>query len=140
MSMIDPSILAKLQPIIDSQKFIQHLDVEIDKLVAGECEISIAYAEDWSQQDGCFHGGIIGTLADNAAGLAAATTMKGDANCLTAEYKLNLLAPAKGDKLIARASVIKSGRTLVVAQTDLYSLNGSQERHVATSLVTLIAV
>jgi uncharacterized protein (TIGR00369 family) len=140
MSMIDPSILAKLQPIIDSQKFIQHLGVEIDKLVAGECEISIAYADEWSQQDGYFHVGIIGTLADNAAGLAAATTMKGDANCLTAEYKLNLLAPAKGDKLIARASVIKSGRTLVVAQTDLYSLNGSQERHVATSLVTLIAV
>ncbi len=140
MEKIDQSLLARLSPVIDSQNFIQHLGVEIERLAEGSCEISIAYSDKWSQQDGYFHGGIIGTLADNAAGLAAATTLKGDGNCLTAEYKLNLLAPAEGDKLIARASVIKSGRTLVVAQTDLYSLNGSQERHVATSLVTLIAV
>ena len=140
MSQIDQDLLARLKPIIESQKFLVHLGVEITGLSVGSCEISLNYDERWSQQNGFFHGGIVGTLADNSAGLAGATTMLEGSNCLTAEYKLNLLAPANGRRLIARAQVIKSGRTLVVAESNIYSQTEAEEHHVATALVTLVAV
>ncbi len=140
MSKIDQDLYDRLKPIIESQKFLSHLGVEITELSVGYGEITLNYDERWSQQNGFFHGGVVGTLADNSAGLAGTTTMPEGSNCLTAEYKLNLLAPAKGDRLIARAKVIKSGRTLVVAESNIYSQTGTEERHVATALVTLVAV
>lgn len=140
MSKIDAALYERLRSVIEDQKFIQHLGAEVEALQSGHCEISLLYDERWSQQDGCFHRGVVGALADNAAGLAGATTMVDGANCLTVEYKLNLLAPAKGKRLLAKAKVIKAGRTLVIAETNIYCVNGSEERHVAMALVTLIAV
>ena len=140
MSKIDQDLYARLKPMIDSQKFLVHLGVEITELSAGFVEISLNYDERWMQQNGFFHGGVVGTLADNSAVLAGATTMPEGSTCLTAEYKLNLLAPAKGERLIARSKVIKSGRTLVVAESNIYSQTEAEERYVATALVTLIAV
>ena len=64
--------------------------------------------------------------------------MEGE-NCLTAEYKLNLLAPAKGEKMVAEARIIKSGRSLKVAESNVYSLTGSEKKLCATALVTLVA-
>ena len=140
MSKIDQDLLARLKPIIESQKFLAHLGVEITELGAGFGEIAMDFDEHWSAQNGCFDGGIVGTLADHSAGLVGGATLPKGSNSLTAEYKLNILAPAKGDRLIARAKVIKSGRTLVVAESNVYSQTGTEERHVATALVTLVAV
>ncbi|MEP5700805.1 MAG: PaaI family thioesterase, partial [Sneathiella sp.] len=95
--------------------------------------------DSWSQHNGFFHGGVIGTLADNAAGAAAATLMQAGENCLTTEYKLNLLAPAKGDKIVAVSKIIKSGRSLKVAESNVYSMTGTEKKHCATALVTLVA-
>ncbi|WP_169568567.1 PaaI family thioesterase [Sneathiella limimaris] len=140
MDRIDQALYQRLQPIIDAQVFLKHLGVQIVELQPGRCEISLDYDQRWSQQDGFFHGGIVGTLADNSAGMAGASTMPEGRNCLTAEYKLNFIAPAKGETLIARANVIKAGRTLTVAESNIFIKSGSEERQVATALATLISV
>lgn len=129
-----------LMPIFESQKFMHHLGVEISELAEGFCEMTLDYKDSWSQQDGFFHGGVVGALADNAAGAAAATLLKTGENCLTAEYKINLLAPAKGERMIATGKIIKSGRSLKVAESNVYVVNGSERRHCATALVTLIGI
>lgn len=127
-----------LMAIFDDQKFIHHLGVEISQLSEGYCEMTLDYDERWSQQYGYFHGGVIGTLADNVAGAAAATLMEGQGNCLTSEYKINLLTPAKGERIIATGKIIKSGRSLKVVESNVYVMNGSERHHCATALVTLI--
>ncbi|MEP3244735.1 MAG: PaaI family thioesterase [Sneathiella sp.] len=136
---LDQTLLARLLPIFESQKFMHHLGVEITALSEGACEMTLDYRDSWSQHNGFFHGGVIGTLADNAAGAAAATLMQAGENCLTTEYKLNLLAPAKGDKIVAVSKIIKSGRSLKVAESNVYSMTGTEKKHCATALVTLVA-
>lgn len=137
---IDEALKKRLLPVFESQKFMHHLGVEITALEEGLCEMTLDYKEEWSQHNGFFHGGVVGTLADNSAGAAAATLMADGENCLTAEYKLNLLAPAKGEKLVAVAKILKSGRSLKVAETNVYSVQGETRKHCAVALVTLIAV
>lgn len=127
-----------LMALFESQKFIHHLGVEVTELSEGYCEMTLEYDERWSQQNGYFHGGVVGTLADNVAGAAAATLMEGQGNCLTSEYKINLLTPAKGERMIATGKIIKSGRSLKVAESNIYVMNGSERCHCATALVTLV--
>lgn len=137
---IDEALKNRMLPVFESQKFMHHLGVEITALEEGLCELTLAYKDEWTQHNGFFHGGVIGTLADNSAGAAAATLMADGENCLTAEYKLNLLAPAKGEKLVAVAKILKSGRSLKVAEANVYSVQGETRKHCAVALVTLIAV
>ena len=98
------------------------------------------YRPDLTQQHGFFHGGLVGTLADNAGGYAAYTLMPADASILTVEYKINLLAPADGDLLIARGNVSRSGRTLTVCRSAVHVARSGTETLCAEALVTLMAL
>lgn len=118
------------------QGFMQKLGVKFLGLGRGTCELSVPFDETLTQQHGFFHAGVTATLGDNAAGYAAYSVMPANSTVLTTEFKLNLLAPARGDALIARAKVIKPGRTLVIVQSDVYARNGADETHVATMLAT----
>ena len=89
-----------------------------------------------TQQHGFFHAGVTTTIADNAAGYAAYSLMPDNSTVLTTEFKVNLLAPARGPKLVARAEVIKPGRTLYIVRSDVFSVNGDDEIHVLTMLAT----
>jgi uncharacterized protein (TIGR00369 family) len=101
---------------------------------AGASEIRLPYREDLTQQKGFVHGGIIGMIADSAAGYAAYSLMPQSASLVTVEYKMNILAPARGS-LVARGKVIKSGRTLTVARAEVYAEDGT---HVASMQQTLM--
>ncbi len=116
------------------------LGAELKTLRPGFCEIVLPYRKELSQQHGFFHGGIVGTLADDAAGYASYTLMEKNASVLTVEYKLNLLAPADGELLAARASVVKPGRTLTVTQADVFVTKGGAEKLCATALTTMMAL
>lgn len=116
------------------------IGAELSRLGPGECEIRLPYRPELSQQHGYFHGGIIGTIADSAGGYAAFTLMPADSSVLTVEYKMNLLAPGDGEALIARGRVLKSGRSLVVAQVDVTVMKAGRETHCATSLQTLMTM
>ncbi len=136
----DPDFERRVRESFGRQNFMHLLGVEMTELKAGYCEMQLAYRADLSQQHGFFHGGIVGTLADNAAGYASYSLMPADASILTVEYKLNLLAPGDGERLISRARVIKPGRTLTVTQSDVFALKDGRERHCATALVTMITL
>jgi len=122
------------------QGFMKKLGVELRALGFGTCELAVGFDETMTQQHGFFHAGVTATLADNAAGYAAYSVMPEDSTVLTTEFKLNLLAPARGDELIARAEVIKPGRTLVVVRADVYGCKDGVETHVATMLATAMCL
>lgn len=118
------------------QGFMKKIDAELRALDYGHCEITVAFDETLTQQHGYIHAGVTATIADNACGYAAYSVMPENSTVLTTEFKMNLLAPAKGPVLVARARVIKPGRTLVVVQADVYNTGAVEETHVATMLAS----
>jgi uncharacterized protein (TIGR00369 family) len=106
----------------------------------GEVEIAMPIAPAVSQQHGFAHAGAVAAIADSAAGYAGLTLMPAGAGVLTAEFKINLLAPAAGERLVARGRVVKAGRTLVVAQAEVEAERGGERRAVALLTATLMSV
>jgi len=127
------------------QGMMQTLGARIERVVRGEVELSMPWSDAVTQQHGFFHGGAVGALADTACGYAALSVVADGEAGLTAEYKINLLSPAQGERLVAVARVLKPGRTLVVAQGDVYvEQRGAgqdvRRKQVATMLMTLCVV
>lgn len=122
----------------NSQKFMAFINAKLINVQPGFCEIHLPFNENLSQQNGFFHAGIIGTLADNTAGYAAFSLMGDDASVLTVEFKLNLISPAAGDLLIAKGSVLKNGKTLTICRSEVYIVNDGIEKLCAASQTTLI--
>ncbi|GJL95581.1 MAG: thioesterase superfamily protein [Hyphococcus sp.] len=136
MPTLSPEAEQRVRDSFARQGFMKKLCVEFRSIGAGTCELAVAFDETMTQQHGFFHAGVTATLADNAAGYAAYTVMPENSTVLTTEFKVNLLAPARGDELVARAEVIKPGRTLVVVKVDVYGCADGKETHVATMLAT----
>jgi uncharacterized protein (TIGR00369 family) len=116
------------------QKAMSLIGASLFAVDKGASEIRLPYRPDLTQQKGFVHGGIIGMIADSAAGYAAYSLMPPSASLVTVEYKMNILAPARG-ALVARGSVIRSGRTLTVARAEVYAEDGT---HVASMQQTLM--
>ena len=136
----DPAYAERVRDSFKRQHVMALLGAQLSQLTPGACEIRLPYKPELTQQHGYFHGGIVGTIADSAGGYAAFTLMPFDSSVLTVEYKMNLLAPAEGDLLIARGRVLKSGRTLVVAQVDAFVAKAGRETLCATLLQTLMTM
>ena len=136
----NPAFVQRVQESFERQKIMVLLGARLARVAPGECAIELAYRPELTQQHGYFHGGIIGTIADSAGGYAALSLMPHDASVLTVEYKMNLLAPGDGEKLIARGQVLKAGRTLVVAQVNVVVNKVGRETLCATVLQTLITM
>ncbi|MGA8145098.1 MAG: PaaI family thioesterase [Candidatus Acidiferrales bacterium] len=122
------------------QGLMRHLGAEISALVPGECEIRLPYREELTQQHGFFHAGVTAAIADTACGYAAYSLMPSNYSVLTVEYKINLLAPAAGELLIARARVVRSGKTLKVCTADVFASKDGKETLCATTLATIMAM
>ena len=126
-----------MQHVRDSfsrQKAMALIGASLAAVEAGASEIRLPYRDDLTQQKGYVHGGIIGMIADSAAGYAAYSLMPASASLVTVEYKMNILAPARG-ALVARGTVVKAGRTLTVARAEVYAEDGT---HVASMQQTLM--
>jgi uncharacterized protein (TIGR00369 family) len=106
----------------------------------GEVDIALPISERLVQQDGFLHAGVVAGATDSACGYAALTRMDPGAEVLTVEFKINLLAPAAGERLVARGRVVRSGRSLTVCRGDAVAVSEGREKHVATMTATLIAV
>ena len=135
MKTLSPEAEERVRDSFARQGFMKKLGVEFRGLGHGTCELAVTVDETMTQQHGFAHAGVTTTIADNAAGYAAYSIMPENSTVLTTEFKVNLLAPAKGPELVARARVIKPGRTLVVVRSDVYSVDGD-EAHVLTMLAT----
>jgi uncharacterized protein (TIGR00369 family) len=116
------------------------LGARLVALGPGQVEIRATHRADLTQQHGYFHAGVSGAIADSACGYAAYTLMPRDSSVLTVEYKMNLLAPAQGEELIARGRVVRSGKTLKICAADVYALKGGEEVHCATMLSTVMCL
>ncbi len=128
-------IAERIRTNVGRQGFMSLVGAELSDLARGECTIAVERRPELLQQHGFFHGGVTAFLVDNATTIAAATS-RGQA-ALTAEYKLNLLSPATGEKLICRARVIKPGRQVAVVAADVFCLVEGVEKHTATALASI---
>jgi uncharacterized protein (TIGR00369 family) len=133
-----PGFVEQVRASFARQRFMGFLGAELVDVRPGACEIRLPFRPELGQQHGYFHGGVIGTISDNACGYAAYSLAPPNATILTVEYKLNIVAPGDGDVLIGRGTVVKPGRTLVVARADTFVLKGGRERLCATALETLM--
>lgn len=140
MSELSISQKAEIEASFAKQGLMSTFGAELDSVEYGKTIISMPFTEAVSQQHQFFHGGTIGSLADTACGYAAISVVaQGDA-ALTAEFKMNFLAPADGDRLIAIGKVIKPGRTLIVCQGDVFIEKNGNRKLCATMLMTMCVV
>ncbi|HKV63469.1 MAG TPA: PaaI family thioesterase [Candidatus Acidoferrum sp.] len=137
---VDAEYESRVRESFSRQGLMKHLGAELAALGAGQAEIHVPFRMEVTQQHGYFHAGVSGTIADSACGYAAYTLMPADSSVLTVEYKLNLLAPADGEKLVARARVLRSGKTLKICAADVYVLKSGAEIHCATMLATIMCL
>ncbi len=135
----DPGYAERVRQSFAEQHVMRFLGAEIVDVQPGYCEVHLPFRPELCQQDGYIHGGIIGTIADTAGGYAGYSMMPADSRVLTVEYKLNLLAPANGERLIARGHVVNAGRTLVISRVDVSVVRDASETLCATLLQTLIS-
>ena len=116
------------------------LGARLARIEPGEVDIEMPIDASVSQQHGFAHAGAVASIADSACGYAAFSLMPDDAGVLAVEFKINLLAPAAGELLIARARVVRAGRTLSVCQADVVAVNEGVERSVAMMTATIMTV
>ncbi|MCI5057830.1 MAG: PaaI family thioesterase [Flavobacteriales bacterium] len=120
------------------QKFMSYIGAEMISVKPGYCEIEINSNPNLTQQHGYFHAGVISTIADNCCGYAGLSLMDQKSSILTVEFKINLIAPGEGDKLIGKGTVIKAGRTLTIAKAEVFSIVNGKSQPCAICQATLI--
>ena len=138
MPELDPAIAARVTDSFAAQSLMRTFDARIDALGPGTCTISAPVSEGALQQHGFAHAGLTLSLGDSAAGYAALTTMPPDGEVLTVEMKINLLAPAAGERLVAEGRVVRAGRRLTVVQAEVFAVTGARRRAVALLQGTMI--
>lgn len=131
---------ARIRSSFDRQTMMQTLGARIDRIAPGEVAISAPILPGSRQQQGFAHAALSFALGDTAAGYSALSMMPEDREVLTAEIKINLLAPGKGDRLRATGRVLKPGRRLVVVAAEVHALDGDRETLVAVLQGTMVPV
>ncbi len=140
MAARDPDFARRVAESFARQGAMKHLGATLASVAAGQVEIRLPYRPEVSQQHGFFHGGVVATIGDSAGGYAAYSLMPADASVLTVEYKINLVAPAKGEELVARGRVLKPGRMLTVTAIDVFAVDKGRETLCAVMQQTLICL
>lgn len=140
-------------PPIANPHFAEHVSASFDKQSAmrliravlpvvehGRTEIHVPHWDGIEQQHGFVHGGVVGMIADSAAGYAAMTIVPEGDSVLTVEYKMNLVAPADGERLIAHGEVIRPGRTLIITKAEVFAIKDGRETLCALMQQTIMVM
>jgi uncharacterized protein (TIGR00369 family) len=124
------------------QAIMTTLGAVLHRVEPGLVEIGLPVRPDLCQQHGYLHAGVLATIADSACGYAALSLMPDDAAVLSIEFKINMLSPATGARVVARGSVVRAGRTITVCRADVVALDesGGEEKLVATMTGTMMTV
>lgn len=136
----NPDYEAATRAMFAGQPFMVHIGAVLGAVTPGRAEIHLPYSRAVTQHDGFFHGGVIATLADNSGGAAGYTVLPAGMGLLTVEFKVNILAPGRGEQLVARGRVVRSGRNLIVSAAEVFAAQGGTETLCATELMTLMVV
>jgi uncharacterized protein (TIGR00369 family) len=134
----DPGYEARVRESFSRQSHMATLGVEIAFIAPGEVHLAFPFAPQFCQQNGYMHAGAIASVADSANGYAAYTLAPPDTDVLAVEFKINLLAPARGEGFLACGRVVRPGRTLTVCQADVFTTGTSERTLIATMLSTVI--
>ena len=134
----DPRYAERCRASFGRQQAMALIGARMASIEPGRCEIELPFRADLTQQKGYLHGGIVGMIADTACGYAAYSLMPASASLVTVEYKINILAPGRGERMLARAEVIKSGRTLSIARGEVYAEQGGGQTLCAVMQQTLM--
>jgi uncharacterized protein (TIGR00369 family) len=136
----DPAWEAKIRDSFARQGYMAHLRAALTRLEPGRVEIEVGFRPELSQQHGFFHAGVTASIADTAGGYAGFSLFPANSSVLTVEFKINLVAPAKGERLRAVGHVVKPGRTLAICDLKVFAIAGEREVLCATGLQTLICL
>jgi len=136
----NPNFRRKVQEIFDRAAFIEEVGIKVSDIGPGWCETTLEVRPKHLQQDSFVHAGVLATMADHTAGGAAGSVVKEEQVVLSVEFKINLLRPATGETLRCRAELLRAGRTLIVAEAEVFARHDDQEKLVAKATVTLAVV
>lgn len=134
----DEAYREKVENGFGLQTFMKTIGATLASVGPGYCEIHLPFREDLCQHTGFIHAGVTTTIADNAAGFAAFSLMPPNSEVLSVEFKMNMLRPAVGEKLIARANVMKPGKTVSVVQSEVSAVSDGKEKPVAFMIATMM--
>lgn len=121
----NPAFVEEIRHSFAKQTIMGLIGASLTRVEPGVVEITLPYRADLTQQHGYVHAGIVTTIADSACGYAAYSLMPAESEVLSVEFKVNLLRPAKGEFFVARAEVIKPGKTLTVVRADVVTSDRS---------------
>jgi uncharacterized protein (TIGR00369 family) len=136
----DPDFESRVRASFNRQHVMQVIGARLVAVGVGEARIELPFSPELTQQHGYIHAGIIGTIVDSACGYAAYTLFPPDSEVLTVEYKVNFLAPAKGEKFVAIGRAIKPGRTLTVCTGEVWAYDQSEAKQIAAMQATMMTV
>ncbi|MBA3012069.1 MAG: PaaI family thioesterase [Proteobacteria bacterium] len=136
----DENYREKVAKSFDRQRAMKTIGITLEEISPGRVVLNMPYNEAYTQQHGFVHAGILSTALDSACGYAAFSLMPEEAAVLSIEYKVNLLAPAKGEKFIITGQVLKAGRTLTVCQSEAYAVSEGKKKLVAQMTGTMMTI
>jgi uncharacterized protein (TIGR00369 family) len=137
MKLRNPAFMDEIHRLFDTAAFIRSLGLKLVAIAPGRCETELVLASHHLQQDGVVHAGVLATMADHTSGTAGASIIGADAYVLTAEFKINLLRAARGERLHCVGTVLKPGRRLIVAESEVFDGDPDSGKLVAKAMVTL---
>lgn len=136
----DSHFAERILASFDKQNAMHLIKAAMPVVEHGLTEIHVPHWDGIEQQHGFVHGGVVGMIADSAAGYAAMTMVSASDSVLTVEYKMNLVAPADGEKLIARGQVIRPGRTLIITRTEVFAVKDGKQTLCALMQQTIMVM
>jgi len=136
----DPGYEKRVRDSFGQQQAMRLIGATLGHLGPGTARIDLPFRSDLTQQDGFLHAGIVSTIADSAGGYAGLSLMPADSRVLTTEFKLHLLAPARGERFTATGTVVKAGRTLTICELRVVATDGGKDTLVAYGTQTLMCI
>lgn len=134
----NPGFEARVRDSFSRQGIMELIGARLVLITPGRVEIELPFRPDLTQQHGFFHAGVTSTVADSAGGYAAFSLFPAEASVLTVEYKINLVAPAEGDSLLAVGRVVRPGRTLSLCELEVYARQKESAKLCAKGLQTVM--
>ena len=140
IKILDPHFAERVSASFARQNAMDLIQATLPVIEHGRTEIHLPHWAGVEQQHGFVHGGVVGMIADSAAGYAAMTMVLATDSVLTVEFKMNLVAPADGEKLIARGRVVRPGKTLIITQAEVFAVKDGRETLCALMQQTIMVM
>jgi uncharacterized protein (TIGR00369 family) len=134
----NPAWEQRSREIFERQSFMRMIGARVANLAPRVCDLELPYRDDLCQQNVYLHGGVITSIADTSCGIASSTLMSAEARILSVEFKYNMMAPAAGERFIARGRVVRPGRTLTIAESFVFAVRDGSEHEIGRMLATMM--